>query len=232
MQNWCCLINRVVNPAVIIYKPQAQSHTQLDLLNKTERALKSCVHLNWYAIALIKGNMMIVLIDLVLMLLDLTYIIISAMVRAVLRPRLKSVDGQLCLITGAGGGLGRLFALEFAREGAELVLWDCNTEANEKTAESVRELGCRAHAYTVDLTKRESIYQTADRVRKELGDVNILVNNAGVVAGRRLLECPDELLERTLLVNCHALFWVRRPSTMFVCFLCSMVIACVLGDIS
>lgn len=158
--------------------------------------------------------MMIVLIDLVLMLLNLTYIVISAMVRAVLGQRLKSVDGQLCLITGAGGGLGRLFALEFAREGAELVLWDCNTEANEKTAERVRELGCREHAYTVDLTKRESIYQTADRVRKELGDVNILVNNAGVVAGRRLLECPDELLERTLQVNCHALFWVK-PSTMY-----------------
>ncbi len=175
---------------------------------------------------------MIVLIDLVLMLLNLTYTVISAMVRAVLRPRLKSVDGQLCLITGAGGGLGRLFALEFAREGAELVLWDCNTEANEKTAERVRELGCRAHAYTVDLTKRESIYQTADRVRKELGDVNILVNNAGVVAGRRLLECPDELLERTLQVNCHALFWVR-PYAMFfvVVFLSSMVKACVLGDI-
>lgn len=149
------------------------------------------------------------LIDLLLMLIDLTYTIITAVVRTVLRPRLKSVDGEVCLITGAGGGLGRLFALEFAREGAELVLWDCNTESNEHTARLVRELGRKAHTYTVDLSKRDSIYQTADRVRKEVGDVNILVNNAGVVAGRRFLECPDELLERTLLVNCHALFWVR-----------------------
>ncbi|KAK9966225.1 hypothetical protein ABG768_003348 [Culter alburnus] len=153
---------------------------------------------------------MIVLIDLLLMLLDMTYTIINAVFRTVLRPRLKSVDGEVCLITGAGGGLGRLFALEFAREGAELVLWDCNTEANEHTARLVRELGRKAHTYTVDLSKRESIYQTADRVRKEVGDVNILVNNAGVVAGRRFLECPDELLERTLLVNCHALFWMTK----------------------
>lgn len=159
-------------------------------------------------IVLIKGNM-IVIIDLVLMLLDLTYTILHAVVRTVLRPRLKSVSGEVCLITGAGGGLGRLFALEFAREEAELVLWDCNTEANEHTARLVRELGRKAHAYTVDLSNRESIYQNADRVREEVGDVNILVNNAGVVAGLRLLECPDELLERTLLVNCHALFWVR-----------------------
>uniref|UniRef100_A0A3P8TIL7 Uncharacterized protein n=1 Tax=Amphiprion percula TaxID=161767 RepID=A0A3P8TIL7_AMPPE len=81
-----------------------------------------------------------------------------------------------------------------------------------QTAKQARELGVQVHAYTVDLSKRRSIYEAADRVRAEVGCVSILVNNAGVVAGRRLLDCPDELLERTLLVNCHALFWVRRAS--------------------
>lgn len=156
---------------------------------------------------------MIVIVDLVLMLIDLTYSIVAAIVQTFLRPRLKCIDGELCLITGAGGALGRLFALEFAKEGAQLVLWDCNTEANEQTAKLVRELGVKVHAYTVDLSKRQSIYQAADKVRAEVGEVSILVNNAGVVAGRRLLDCPDELLERTLLVNCHALFWVRCTFT-------------------
>ncbi|XP_037619179.1 retinol dehydrogenase 10-B-like [Sebastes umbrosus] len=153
---------------------------------------------------------MIVIVDLLLMLIDLTFSILSAILQTFLRPRLKSVDGELCLITGAGGALGRLFALEFAREGAQLVLWDCDTENNEKTAKLARELGAQVHAYTVDLSKRQTIYETADRVREEVGDVSILVNNAGVVAGRRLLDCPDELLERTLLVNCHALFWMTK----------------------
>lgn len=164
---------------------------------------------------------MIVLVDLLLMVLELICTIIRAVVRTVLRPRLKSVSGEVCLITGAGGGLGRLFALEFAREGAELVLWDCNTEANELTARQVRERGCKAHTYTVDLSQRESIYQSAERVRGEVGEVGILVNNAGVVAGRRLLECPDELLERTLLVNCHALFWVRPAALIVFSYCCS-----------
>jgi len=163
-----------------------------------------------------------VIIDLVLMLLNLTYSILHAVVRCAVGPRLKSVSGEVCLITGAGGGLGRLFALEFAREEAELVVWDCNTEANEHTASLVRALGRKAHAYTVDLSQRESIYQTAGRVREEVGDVTILVNNAGVVAGRRLLECPDELLERTLLVNCHALFWVRPSNTTTIMFIKSL----------
>ncbi|XP_060926450.1 retinol dehydrogenase 10-like [Limanda limanda] len=153
---------------------------------------------------------MIFIVDLLLMLIDLTYSIVAAIIQTFIRPRLKSIDGELCLITGAGGALGRLFALEFAKEGARLVLWDCNTEANEKTAELAKELGAEVHAYTVDLSKRLDIYQAAERVRAEVGDVSILVNNAGVVAGRRLLECPDEILERTLLVNCHALFWMTK----------------------
>lgn len=156
---------------------------------------------------------MIVIVDLLLMLIDLTFSILHAIVQTFLRPRLKCIDGELCLITGAGGALGRLFAVEFAREGAHLVLWDCNAAANEQTAKMARELGAKVYTYTVDLSRRQSIYETAERVRVEVGDVTILVNNAGVVAGRRLLECPDELLERTLLVNCHALFWVRLLRT-------------------
>lgn len=152
---------------------------------------------------------MIVLVDLLLMLISLTCSILNAVIQTFLRPRLKSIDGELVLITGAGGALGRLFALEFAKEGARLVLWDCNGPANEHTAQLARELGAQVHPYTVDLSQRGSIYETAARVRAEVGEVSILVNNAGVVAGRRLLDCPDELLERTLLVNCHALFWVR-----------------------
>uniref|UniRef100_A0A3P9H595 Short-chain dehydrogenase/reductase 3 n=1 Tax=Oryzias latipes TaxID=8090 RepID=A0A3P9H595_ORYLA len=153
---------------------------------------------------------MVVLVDLLLMLLDLTYSILCAVLQTLLPPRLKSVEGEMCLITGAGGALGRLFALEFATEGAQLVLWDCDTAANEHTARLARDLGVKVHAYTVDLSKREHIYETADRVRAEVGDVTMVVNNAGVVAGRRLLDCPDELLERTLLVNCHALFWMTK----------------------
>ncbi|KAM3878539.1 retinol dehydrogenase 10-B-like [Diretmus argenteus] len=153
---------------------------------------------------------MIILVDLLLMLIDFTYSILSAVVQTFLRPRLKCIDDELCLITGAGGALGRLFALEFALEGASLVLWDCDAAANEQTAKLARELGAKVFTYTVDVSRRQSIYEAAEQVRVEVGDVTMLVNNAGVVAGRRLLECPDELLERTLLVNCHALFWMTK----------------------
>lgn len=151
--------------------------------------------------------------DLQMLFLDVIYFILRSSVRAVLRPRTKPIDGELVLITGAGGGLGRLFAQEFAKHGAEVVLWDIDGSSNEQTAELVRELGGRAQTYTVDVTNREDVYRSAKLVQQDAGrDVTMLVNNAGVVAGKRMLDCPDELMERTMKVNCHALFWVRIAS--------------------
>ncbi|XP_051562959.1 retinol dehydrogenase 10-A isoform X2 [Myxocyprinus asiaticus] len=154
---------------------------------------------------------MIFLMDLQMMMLDIVYFILRSCLRIVLRPRTKPIDGELVLITGSGGALGRLFALEFTKYGAEVVLWDINGETNEETAKLVKEQGGKAHAYTVDVTNREMVYSTADQVRKDVGrDVTYLVNNAGVVAGERILDCPDTMVERTLKVNCHALFWTVK----------------------
>ncbi|XP_029946693.1 retinol dehydrogenase 10-A [Salarias fasciatus] len=154
---------------------------------------------------------MIFFMDLQMMLLDVIYFILRNSVRIVMRPRTKPIDGELVLITGSGGGLGRLFAQEFTKQGAEVVLWDINSTSNEQTAKLVREMGGKAHTYTVDVTNREEVYRHAELVRKDLGrDVTMLINNAGVVAGQRMLDCPDEMMERTMKVNCHALFWTVK----------------------
>jgi all-trans-retinol dehydrogenase (NAD+) len=60
----------------------------------------------------------------------------------------------------------------------------------------------------VDLSNREHIYETADRVKKDVGDIDILINNAGIVSGKKLFDCPDDLMEKTLAVNTSALFFV------------------------
>lgn len=162
--------------------------------------------------------------DLQMMLLDMIYFILRNSVRTILRPRTKPIDGELVLITGAGGGLGRLFAQEFVKHGADVVLWDVDGASNEQTAKLVRELGGRVHTYTVDVTNREDVYRCAELVRQDTGrDVTMLVNNAGVVAGKRMLDCPDELMERTMKVNCHALFWVRTTPAFLRHFLTTVL---------
>lgn len=84
---------------------------------------------------------MIFLMDLKVILLDVLYFILRSCLQLVFRPRTKPIDGKLVLITGSGGALGRLFALEYTKHGAEVVLWNVNGEANEDTAKLVRAQG-------------------------------------------------------------------------------------------
>uniref|UniRef100_A0A8C2J0B2 Retinol dehydrogenase 10a n=1 Tax=Cyprinus carpio TaxID=7962 RepID=A0A8C2J0B2_CYPCA len=172
-----------------------------------------------------------IVVEFFVVILKVLWAIVMAGLKWLVRPKEKSVAGQVCVITGAGGELGRLFAKEFARRRATLVLWDINSHSNEETAEMVRQIyreqdnpmtkeGAvggveevppfqpQVYTYVVDVGKRESVYSTAEKVRREVGEVNLLINNAGVVSGHHLLECPDELIERTMVVNCHAHFWV------------------------
>ena len=81
-------------------------------------------------------------------------------------------------------------------------------------AGELRERGHTAHPYVVDCSKRQEVYQCAGRVEEEVGHVTVLVNNAGIVTGQKLLEASDDSIERTFAVNTLAHFWVRgrRPS--------------------
>ncbi|KAG8442034.1 hypothetical protein GDO86_010996 [Hymenochirus boettgeri] len=125
--------------------------------------------------------------------------------------RRKNVAGEVVLITGAGSGIGRLMALEFARLHATLVLWDINQEGIKETCRLAQENGAvRVHAYLCDCSKRQDVYKVADQVKKEVGDVTILINNAGIVTGKKFIDSPDALIEKTMDVNCNAHFWTYK----------------------
>lgn len=85
-------------------------------------------------------NAMVIFAEFFVVILKVLWAFVTAGAKWVVRPKEKSVAGQVCVITGAGSGLGRLFAKEFARRRAVLVLWDINSQSNEETAELVREI--------------------------------------------------------------------------------------------
>jgi NAD(P)-dependent dehydrogenase (short-subunit alcohol dehydrogenase family) len=90
--------------------------------------------------------------------------------------------GKICIVTGAGQGLGRAIALEFAVHGAgAVVVADINAESGEETAELVRAAGAAASFARTDLMSSQSIGQMVDAVASEYGGVDVLVNNAGVL---------------------------------------------------
>ncbi|KAM9302566.1 epidermal retinol dehydrogenase 2 [Morus bassanus] len=139
------------------------------------------------------------------------YYMLESLVFSIVPKRKKNVSGEIVLITGAGSGVGRQLSLKLARLGATLVLWDINQEGLKETSRLARENGrARVHSYICDCSKKQDIYRVADEVKKEVGDVSILVNNAGVVTGKKFIDCPDSLIEKTMEVNIMAHFWTYK----------------------
>ncbi|XP_077157066.1 estradiol 17-beta-dehydrogenase 11-like [Paroedura picta] len=150
------------------------------------------------------------LLEIPLFLLIVLYSYLEAFVKLFIPAKRKSVTGEIVLITGAGHGLGRATAYEFAKHHCRLVLWDINKHGVEETAVECRKLGAEAHAFGVDCSKKEEIYSVAEKVKKEIGDVSILMNNAGVISTTDLLSTGDHEIQKTFEVNILAHYWISK----------------------
>ena len=117
---------------------------------------------------------------------------------------------KVALITGGACGLGRLVAQRMAAKGSHVVLWDIAHESLANTAREISAAGYKVATYDCDVSDRDMVYGLAERVKKDVGKVDIIINNAAVVSGRPFLECSDEQLERTVGVNVLAHFWTVK----------------------
>ncbi len=124
-------------------------------------------------------------------------------------PRL--LDGRLALITGAGQGNGRALALGIAQAGARVVVTDVNAATVQETAELVREQGGQAWPFALDVTSAADCQALAERVEKEIGKVDLLVNNAGIII-REGMASADAASnwKKTIDVNVHGTFNVTH----------------------
>ena len=126
---------------------------------------------------------------------------------------MKSTAGKTVLVTGAAMGLGKLFATRAVQEeAAHVVLWDVNESALKDTAAELEALGTSSvHHYVVDVSSKARIAAAAKLVRKEVGDVQILVNNAGIVRGKSYFwENDVRDVEATMLINALAPMYVAH----------------------
>ncbi len=100
--------------------------------------------------------------------------------------------GRTVIITGAGGGLGRAYALAFAAEGANVVVNDIRQSAAEDVAGEIRAAGGQAIANADDITRLESAQRIVDAALAAFGEVHVLVNNAGILRDRMFLSLSEE----------------------------------------
>jgi NAD(P)-dependent dehydrogenase (short-subunit alcohol dehydrogenase family)/pimeloyl-ACP methyl ester carboxylesterase len=116
------------------------------------------------------------------------------------RPREQFGD-TLVSVTGAGSGIGRETALLFARLGAEVVVSDVDEAGVKKTAADVAARGGVAHPYVLDVSDATAVEEFAERVCREHGVPDVVVNNAGIGQAGSFLDTPAEQWDRVLDVN-------------------------------
>lgn len=131
------------------------------------------------------------------------------------------LDGKVAIITGAGGGLGRTYALLLAREGAAIVANDfggardgtgaATTPAAERIAEAIRANGGRAVANTSDVSTVQGGREILDSALQAFGQVDILINNAGILRDKTLVKLEESDWDAVISVHLRGTYCVTRP---------------------
>ncbi|XP_063616402.1 epidermal retinol dehydrogenase 2-like [Cydia splendana] len=140
-----------------------------------------------------------------------------AVFRVLVPPVMKSLHGETVLITGAGNGLGRELAMQFAELGATVVCWDKDARRNDAVVNEIRSKDGECFGYTVDVTVREQVFALATLMRRQLTEVSMVVSNAGALTAAPLTCLRPEAVAKIVEVNLLAHFWV------FQAFLPSMI---------
>jgi NAD(P)-dependent dehydrogenase (short-subunit alcohol dehydrogenase family) len=105
------------------------------------------------------------------------------------------LQNHIAAVTGAASGIGRAIALGYAREGAQIVLLDINAKAAAEAAQEIRDGGGKAESFVLDVTKREDCIAIAKQVAGRVGQVSILVNNAGINRRNAFTADPEAVLK-------------------------------------
>jgi len=121
------------------------------------------------------------------------------------------IAGKVALVTGGARSLGRQDCLTLAAEGCAIAVLDLNGEGAAETARDIAATGIRATGYAVDITDRPALGETVARVERELGPVDICVNNAGFIyTVAQLKDMRDEDWELNLAVNLGGTYNVTK----------------------
>lgn len=117
---------------------------------------------------------------------------------------------KVALVTGASRGIGRAIAIEFARQGAHLILCGRDSKALEKTQAECNQLGAISDVITLDLQKSSDVENCVQKILDTHGRIDILVNNAGITRDNLLLRMSEDDWDQVLATNLKGAFLMTR----------------------
>ncbi len=123
---------------------------------------------------------------------------------------MKRLDGCIALVTGAGRGIGAAISLRYARDGATVIVADLDEANARAVADQVRALGEKAEAVAVDVREPSQSAAMIDYVANRFGRIDVLVNNAGVIRVRPLLDTTPEDWDFIQGINARGLFFAQQ----------------------
>jgi NAD(P)-dependent dehydrogenase (short-subunit alcohol dehydrogenase family) len=126
------------------------------------------------------------------------------------------VKDRAVLVTGGAQGIGRAIAACFVREGARVMLADVNVMRAEQTAAELRMSGGRVAAFGIDLARVADISGLVNHTVRELGGLDVLVNNAGVEFGEPFFEVTQDTWDTHLNVNLRAMFFTTQAGALWM----------------
>jgi 3-oxoacyl-[acyl-carrier protein] reductase len=111
------------------------------------------------------------------------------------------LEGKVAIVTGGAQGIGRAYCMRFAREGAAVAIWDLRGDQARDVAREIGAQGGRALAQVVDVTSEDRTRQAADEVKRQLGRIDCLINNAALYYDQNLEDQSIAYLRTNLEIN-------------------------------
>lgn len=126
------------------------------------------------------------------------------------RATLFDLTGRVALVTGASRGLGAAMSEAFAQAGADLILWARGKRALQRQAKKLSVFGSRVVAQPVDVTNHRTVRRAVDAALKQFGQIDILLNNAGIWSGDPALKFDRPAWDEVIESNLTAVFFVSQ----------------------
>jgi len=127
------------------------------------------------------------------------------------------LKGKVAVVTGAARGIGRMIALRYAQEGADIAFTDLSRDANMDSLEKeLSGLGVKGKGYVSDASNFDEAQQVVDQVVTDFGKVDVLVNNAGITRDTLLMRMDEEMWDLVIKVNLKSVFNFTKAAQKYM----------------